>query len=135
MWEEMPMAHRYSLECVNVHIYTTTGKGKPFGGKIFLGFSAVHQRAPIAPFNGKTETVQASIVSSLLLLSLSILCLDQAVHIAYDPEYTWWGDDIDPGFVTRNETEMSLDMIPHLDDIEVTIHSLYPLEPLAAPEE
>jgi hypothetical protein len=37
--------------------------------------------------------------------------------------------------VTRDETEISLDMIADVDNIEDAIHFLYLLETLAAPEE
>jgi hypothetical protein len=131
----MPMAHRSALECVNELLQAITGKDEPFGGKIFLGIGDFHQTAPIVRFAGKTETIEASIVSSPLWPSFSILRLDQAIRNASDPEYARWVDEIGQGSVTRDETELSLDMIADVDDIEDAIHFLYPPETLAAPEE
>jgi hypothetical protein len=62
----MPMAHRSSLECVNEHLQAITGKDKPFGGMIFLGIGDFRQTAPNVRCAGKTETIEASIVSSPL---------------------------------------------------------------------
>jgi len=129
------MAHRSALECVNGLSQAITGKDKPFGGKIFLGIGDFHPTAPIVCFAWKTQTIEASIVSSPVWLSFSILCLYQQLRNSSDPEYARWVDVTGQGSLIRDETEICLDMIPDFDNIEHTIHFLYPPKTLAAPEE
>jgi len=129
------MADRSALECVNELSQALTGKDERFGGKIFLGICDFRQTAPIARVAIKTETIKASIVSSPLWPSLSILDLYQPIRNDSDPEHARWVDEICQGSGTRDETEISLDMIPNVDGIEDAIQYLYPPGTLAAPEE
>jgi len=88
------MAHRSALECVNELLQAIAGKEEPFGDKIFLGISDLHQTAPSVHFASKTEIIEASIVSSPLRPSISMLCLYQSRRDLCDPEYARWFDEI-----------------------------------------
>jgi len=131
----MLMAHRYALECANERLRAITGKDEQFGGEIFFGIGDFRQTAPIVCYAGKTLTIEASINSSPLWSSYSVLCLNQPVRNTSDTKYALWVDEIGQGSVTRDENDISLDMITDVDDLQDAIHFLYPLEMFAAPEE
>jgi hypothetical protein len=135
IWEEMPMAHRSALECVNELLQAIVGNDKPFGGKILLGIGDFRQTAPVVRYAGKSETIEASIVSSPLWPSFSILRLDRPIRNASDPDYAQWVDDIGQGSELLDETDIPLDMIDDVDDVEDAIAFLYPPEVLAVPED
>jgi hypothetical protein len=63
------------------------GKDKPFGGKIFRSMGDFPQAAPSVCFASKTETINASIVSSPFCPSFSILHLYKLMHNAFGPKY------------------------------------------------
>jgi hypothetical protein len=84
--EEMPMADRSALECVNQLLQAITGRHDPFSGNIFLGIGDFRQSARIMRSAGKTETIEASIVSFPLWFSFTVLRLDQPIRNAFDPE-------------------------------------------------
>jgi len=129
------MAHRSALECVNELLQAITGRHDPFGGKIFLGIGDFRQTAPVVRSAGKTETIEPSIVSSPLWPSFTVLRLDQPIRNASDPDYAQWVDDIGQGCVSLDETDVPLDMIADIDNVEDAIQFLYPPEVLATPEE
>lgn len=83
--EEMPMAHRSVLECVNELLQAIAETDKPFGGKIFIGIGYFLQTAPILRLVRKTATIETSIVSSPLWPSFSILHLYHLIRNESDP--------------------------------------------------
>jgi len=129
------MAHRSALECVNELLQAIVGNDKPFSGKILLGIGDFHQTALVVRYAGKSETIEASIVSSPLWLSFSILHLDRRICNASDPEYAQWVDDIGQGFERLDETDIPIDMVDDVDDVKDAIVFLYPPEVLAVPED
>jgi hypothetical protein len=128
------MAHRSVLECVDELLRGITGNNTPFGGKVFLGIGDFHQVAPVVRYGGKSETIDASIVSCPLWRSFSLLRLYEPIRNASDPEYARWVDDIGQGAMGFDQTDVPLDMIEDVEDIDGAVRFLYPPETLEIPE-
>lgn len=113
----MPIADRSALQCVNEFLQAITGKDATLGGKIFFGICGLRKTAPIIHFADTTETITASMVLFPLWASFAMLHLDQPIHNASDPTYAQCDDEIGQGYVTRDETNISFDLIPNVDNI------------------
>jgi len=135
IWEEMPMAHRSALECTNELLQAIVGNEKPFGGTILLGISNFRQTSPVGCHAGKSGTIEVAIVSSPLWPSFSIMRFDRPIHNASDPHYAQWVDNIGQGSEFLDKSEIPLDMIDDVHDVDDAIAFLYPPEVNAVPED
>jgi hypothetical protein len=127
------MAHKSILECVDELLRGITGRNIPFVGKLFLGIGDFAQVAPVVRYAGKTEIVDASIVSCPLWNAFIRLRLHKPIRNASDPLYAQWVDDIGQGVAGFDETYVPLDMIDDVEDIDEAVQFLYPPETLADP--
>jgi len=120
---------------VNELLQAIVGNDKPFGGKILLGIGNFRQTALDVRYAGKSETIDASIVSSPLWPSFPILRLDRPIHNSSDLHYARWFDDISQGSKLLDETDIPLDMIDDVDTVQDAIVFLYPPELFAVAED
>jgi hypothetical protein len=67
--------------------------------------------SPVVRYAGKTETVDASIVSCPVWNAFIRLCQHEPMCNASVSEYTQWEDDISRGVVGLDETYVPLKMI------------------------
>jgi hypothetical protein len=127
------MAHRSILEYVDELLRGITDHDIPFGGNLFLGIGCFHQVAPVVRYAGKTETVNASIVSCPVWNTFIRFRLHKPIHNASDPKYPEWVEDIGQGVVGLDETNIPLDMIEDVEDIDEAEQFLFHPETLADP--
>jgi hypothetical protein len=82
--QELPMSNLAVFETINEVPQLCTGCNKPFGGKTILGIGDFCQVAPVIPGAGPSETLEASIKSSLLGSKFSVLSLFTLWHFGND---------------------------------------------------
>lgn len=118
----------------------------PFGGKVFVGVGDFRQVAPVIKGNpSSTATLDASIRSSSLWQTFTILRLHAPIRNASDLEYSKWVDLIGEGKYNaelqlaqntegkeslgtefKSTTQIDLPLIQPLYDLEEAIEFLFP---------
>ncbi|KIJ32635.1 hypothetical protein M422DRAFT_265517 [Sphaerobolus stellatus SS14] len=75
IWDELPLANKAVLECVDILCRELHGNNLPFGGKPFISIGDFHQVSPVVKEQGPTATIEASIKTSHLWPDFRILSL------------------------------------------------------------
>lgn len=135
IWEELPMANKAAVECVNSFLQQLEGNILPFGGKLFLGLGDFRQVAPVVKGGGPRACYDASIRSSDIWKHFTVLRLHQPIRNASDPAYSLWVDDIGEGTTGSDESEIEISMINQLKSFDEIIAFLFPPEVLLNPQE
>jgi len=129
-WDELPAANVAWLDCVDELCRSLKHKDLPFGGIPFLGVGDFRQVAPVVKGAGSTPSRLASIKSSRIWSTFSVLTLQVPIRSAQDPGYTAFVDDIGEDYVHR---QVILDLIPTVSSIEDCIDFLFPQAVLTDP--
>lgn len=66
IWDELPMANKAILDCVDILLQQICRKNEPSGKKPLIGLGDFRQVAPVIKGAGKSATIDASIKSSHL---------------------------------------------------------------------
>ena len=136
VWEELPMANKVVLECVDSLMRSICNKDEPFGGKAFIGVGDFRQVAPVLKGAGEIEVIDASVRSSLLWSPFTILRLTAPIRNASDPSFSTWVDQIGEGYDLRSQSfqskpfdvEIHPSLIEPLYSIEQAADFLFPTE-------
>jgi hypothetical protein len=132
IWEELPMAKKPVVECVDQVLQDIMGSDLPFGGKLFLSLGDFRQVAPvITGASGPTITLNSSIRSSYLWQHFQILRLTIPIRNAGDPGYAEWVDRVGEG-LSPFETTVPLLHLSHLDSMEQAAELLFTNDNLTA---
>lgn len=100
IWDELPMANRAVLSCVNEicqDIMHNTADN--FGGKTFLLAGDFRQTCPVIKGGSRARIVDASVKSSPLWPSFTIKRLTQPCRNAEDPDFAAFVDAIGDGAI------------------------------------
>jgi hypothetical protein len=125
IWEELPMAKKAVLECVNQLLQDVMGNDLPFGDKLFIGLGDLRQVAPvIRGSSGPTATLNSSIRTSDLWCHFQILRLTIPIRNAGDPVYARWVDQVGDG-TTPYEVSVSLQHLHHLASLDDAANFLF----------
>ncbi|CAG8496235.1 7053_t:CDS:2 [Cetraspora pellucida] len=124
IWDELPMANKAVIECVDLLLRQICEKDIPFGGKPFIGVGDFRQVAPVVKNAGKSSTIDASIKTSYLWKYFNLRTLNQPIRNASDPIFTEFIDNIGENW---QEREITLDIFETTYDIEEAISFLYPV--------
>ena len=133
VWEELPMANKAAIECVNSLLQLIQGNQLPFGGKVFLGLGDFRQVAPVVKGCGPSACFDASIQSSTIWPHFTILHLYEPIRNANDPEYSLWVDQVGEGGFESED--IHLPYIGQLGSFDAIIAFLFPSEILLNPKE
>ena len=129
-WDELPAANVAWLDSVDKLCRTLADVPLPFGGIPFLGIGDFRQVAPVVKGSGPTSALQASVKSSQVWDSFTILQLHTPIRSARDPTYTTAVDVIGEDYVHH---QVSLDFIEQLPTLESCIDFLFSQDVLAQP--
>lgn len=133
IWEELPMANKAAIECVDRLLKLLLRNQSPFGGKIFLGLRDFRQVAPVIQGGGPSACFDASIQSSALWPQFTLLRLHRPIRNSSDPEYSLWVDQVGEG--TLGSEDIQLPFIDQLASFDAIIAFLFPSEILLNPQE
>ncbi|KAG9036935.1 hypothetical protein FRB95_007498 [Tulasnella sp. JGI-2019a] len=97
VWDEVPMANRAAVACVDELLRRLTGQDLPFGGKILIFVGDFRQTCPVVRRGTRAQVIDASIRSSALWDIMEVSTLTIPIHNAQDPEYTLFVDAIGDG--------------------------------------
>ena len=117
VWDELPMAHRAAVECVDRLCKMLKNSDKPFGGIPFIGVGDFRQVAPVVPNGGETATVLASIKSSDLWRKFELISLHFPIRSATDPTFTHLVDTIGEDTSRRRVNVANFPLTHSIDDI------------------
>lgn len=133
IWEELPMANKAAIECVDSLLKLLLRNQAPFGGKIFLGLGDFRQVAPVVQGGGPSACFDASVQSSALWPQFTLLRLHRPIRNSSDPEYSLWVDQVGEG--TLESEDIQLPFIDQLGSFDAIIAFLFPSEILLDPQE
>lgn len=102
----------------------------PFGGIPFIGIGDFRQVAPVVKGSGCTPARLASVKSSTLWPSFSVVSLEAPIRTARDPAYTAFVDRIGEDYTSST---VSLDLLQRLASLDECIEFLYPFHVLINP--
>ncbi|CAG8678988.1 31830_t:CDS:2, partial [Gigaspora margarita] len=101
IWDELPMANKAVLECVDLLLKEICGKNELFGGKPFVGVRDFQQVALVIKAAGKSATINVSINTSYLWKHFNIYTLNQPIQNANDSVLAEFIDNIDENCTER----------------------------------
>lgn len=130
IWDELPMANKAAVECVDNLCRALNRRDAPFGGIPFVGLGDFRQVAPVVKGTGVAPALLASIKSSHLWRAFTVLSLHQAIRTAGDPEYTRIVDSIGEDTFNRR---IPANFVEEIDSVEDAIQFLFPPAVLANP--
>ncbi|KIJ46602.1 hypothetical protein M422DRAFT_249754 [Sphaerobolus stellatus SS14] len=88
IWDELPLANKATLECVNHLCQELPNNDLTFGGIPFIGIGDFRQVSPVIKGQGPMAKIQASIKSSNLWSFFHVQSLHLPIRSAADLEYT-----------------------------------------------
>ena len=94
VWDEIPMAHRYSVEALDLTLKDIMANDLPFGGKCFLSAGDWRQTGPIVQYGTPADSVDAALLSSPLYEHIRTLRLTVSQRDRNDPPYAKFVRDI-----------------------------------------
>lgn len=132
IWDELPMAHRSAVECVDRLCRQLRDASRPFGGIPFIGVGDFRQVAPVVRNGGETATLLASIKSSSLWNTFQLRTLTIPMHSASNLFLTGLVDSIGED---TSGSRVQLHDFPHVDSLTDAGQFLFPNHVLFQPDE
>jgi hypothetical protein len=97
IWNEVPMAHQSTFNCIHETCQESCHNEHPFGGKSLILTGDFCQTCPVVRGGSRSETIEASIKSSSLWRLFHHLHLTVPIRQAADPAYAHFVDAIGDG--------------------------------------
>ena len=119
------------FETIDDVLRSCTGCDKPFGGKTILGIGDFRQVAPVIPGAGPSETLTASIKSSLLWSKFTVLSLTTPWRFGNDETMCSFVDAVGEGW---DLPQVPIDMFKTTTSLEDVAEFLFSSETLQNPE-
>ena len=104
LWDEMPMANKLDLNCVDWLLQEVRGDDRPFGGVTFAGFGDSHQIPPVVERAARADVEKMTIKNSRhWRTGFTHLKLHAPKRDASDLEYSSFVDSVGQGTLPQQE--------------------------------
>lgn len=131
IWDEAPMAHIATFNCVHETCQLACQNYLPFGGKSIILLGDFRQTCPIVRGSSRHETVEASIKSSPLWQLFQQFQLTTPIRQEADPHYAEFVSSIGDGAGPI----IDLSSLPFVHDFHDLIKVIYPTHILRDPNQ
>uniref|UniRef100_A0A8D8QAR4 ATP-dependent DNA helicase n=2 Tax=Cacopsylla melanoneura TaxID=428564 RepID=A0A8D8QAR4_9HEMI len=130
IFDEVAMAHKNLLHCLDRSLRLLMHCNEPMGGKVFVALGDFRQIGPVIPYGQPSDVVQASFRNSHLWPLMKVISLTAALRTRNDAEYTAFlsrvGDGLVPTTTVNGANLIPLEGIRYVTDVNELIETIYP---------
>uniref|UniRef100_A0A8D9BYA8 ATP-dependent DNA helicase n=2 Tax=Cacopsylla melanoneura TaxID=428564 RepID=A0A8D9BYA8_9HEMI len=130
IFDEVAMAHKNLLHCLDRSLKLLMHCDEPMGGKVFVALGDFRQIGPVIRFGQPSDVVQASFRNSYLWPLMKVISLTAALRTRDDMEYTEFlarvGDGLIPSTLVSGQQLIPLDRMRYVTDVNKLIDLIYP---------
>ena len=130
IWDEVPMQHRYVIECVDCSLWDLLNSDEPFGGIAILFGGDFRQTLPVIPHGSREQIVGATFCRSHLWQNVQVFHLQTNMHLGQDVVSDEWANhllQLGTGQNLDAESQVDLPEYFHCQNntVQDLIHALY----------